>query len=253
MTNTITVVNEQDKGIIMGVLGGKMAQDIEFEQLDAQIEVLANNSKKLTDTERENAVTYIDRFKDRVLSRICNKANSLINFKSAITFDDMSVYKFDDTVNHNKNGDKIITALFEREGMEDILVAYEKAKELLAAYNEYKEGNKPEEPFYDEFSMTGAEIQQAKMKYNMDYGLYNLQVNKNEYKVKKALFELAKVARKNAEYKKFMRVLAAQSTAANEAKAIAEEKADAAKIAILISHDSIRKALKALHNFSATV
>ena len=253
MTNTITVVNEQDKGIIMGVLGGKMAQDIEFEQLDTQIEALANNSKKITDTERENAITYIDRFKDRVLSRIRNKANSLINFKSAITFNDMSTYEFNDTVNHTNNGDKIITALFEREGMEDILAAYEKAKELLAAYNEYKEENEPEEPFYDEFGMTGAEIQQAKMKYNMDYGQYKLQVNKNEYKVKKALFELAKIARKNAEYKKFMKVLAAQSTAANEAKAIAEEKADAAKMAILISHNSIRKALKALHSFSATV
>ena len=250
MANAIVTVNEQDKAVIMGVLGGKMAQDIEFDKLDAQIEALANSSHELTDMERNNAAEFVKHFEERVVARIKDKSYKLSYFLNHLPANLESVHAMKTAID---DGDEVFTALFERQGMEDILDGYNKIKELIEKLDEYEEENKPEEGFYDDLTMTGAEIQQAKLEYAMKDGKYRLEYKKRENVVRKAMLELAKTCKKNAAYKDFVKVLKAQTKAADEAKAIVEEKADAARMAILISSSGIREALRALHAFSASI
>ena len=55
MANELTVVNDADKELITTVLGGNLAQDIEFTQLDSAIEKIAAHTKALTPEERVDA------------------------------------------------------------------------------------------------------------------------------------------------------------------------------------------------------
>ena len=83
MANELAVVNDADKELITTVLGGNLAQDIEFTQLDSAIEKIADHTKALTPEERVDASRFIDRFENRISDRIWDKKTKLDDFSLA--------------------------------------------------------------------------------------------------------------------------------------------------------------------------
>ena len=251
MANEIAVVNEQDKALIMNVLGSQLVGDIQFNELDNAIEKLAAHTEALSDGERESAVELVNAFEKRVVSRLENKSFKLSEFRGNIDFEERASY--DGIKLDIQTGDEVYTQLFEREGMEDLAATYQAIKDEIDMVEEYAAEHEVEEPFIDELNMTQLAINQKQMEYRSKKNRLDSALHKKQFVVRKKWYEFAKLAKKNAALKDFKKVLKQQSDAAKSARDIVEEKAAAAKMNIVIGNADVRDALRDFHAFAATI
>ncbi len=250
MANELTVVNEQERGILLAVVGGKLAQEIEFTQLDNAIEKIAAHTHDMSDSERDTASNMIDKFEERVVIAIDKKSEALIGFASALKMSSNIPY---DTLTYKlKEYGQQIHAVFVSQGATELDEALTKIEEAIEEVKEYEEENEPEVPFADIEVMSPIEVAELKMEHAMAMTKFKNAVHKKEYAVRRMFHDFQTTARKDKKIKRFIKILDEQAKAANQARVIVAEKAEAAKMAILIGDADIREALKEFHDFATT-
>lgn len=250
MANELAVVNENDKQVIMGVLGGSMAQDIEFNSLDSAIEKIAEHTSDLNDMERSAAIEIVDKFERRVISTIDKKERNLSNFMYYMEHMSANniVYDGDRSEQYRPQ----IELLLSREGMDDLKEQYQDIMDEIETYKDIKEEG-PEEPLIDHNVMTGLQVNRLTLEYKLALQRHQAKLAKEEYAIRKKFRVFCKAFKKNAEIKKFMKALKEQANASQHAKAIVEEKAAAARLNILVGNADIRAALKEFHDFASSI
>ena len=160
MANELTVVNEKERAILLSVVGGKLAQEIEFTQLDNAIEKIAAHTTALTDGERESAATLIDKFETRVVDAIAEKRQTLYDFAANFRLETNAPYhKITDAL--DEYGPQIHAVLTSQElnELDEALTAIETSIEEI---HDYELENEPEKPFIDEDVMTRIEVAKIK-------------------------------------------------------------------------------------------
>lgn len=251
MANEVAVVSEAERSLIMNVLGGKLVQDIEFSQLDSAIENIAAHTEALSDGERESAARLIEKFEDRVVSTISNKADTLSEFYNALhEAANMSYRDIEYTLD---NYGAQYHMLFQQQGLDDLDAMLTKVEEGIAEITEKKQTKAPEEPFIDKMNMTPLEVAKLEMDYNLEKSKFENALDKERYIVRRNFYDFAMAMNKNVKIKQFRKLLKDQAEASKNAKTIVKEKASAASMAILIGDADIRKALQSFHEFAATV
>lgn len=251
MANELTVVNEKERAILLSVVGGKLAQEIEFTQLDNAIEKIAAHTTALSDGERESAANLIDKFEDRVVYAIGKKSQTLHDFAANFKLEtNASYYRITDAL--EEYGPQIHAVLASQDlgELDEALTAIEKS---IEAIDDYKLENEPEKPFIDEDVMTRIEVSEINMEYNMNKAKFENAVHKLEYSVRSQFHDFMVALRKDKKIKRFLKILDEQAKNAQQAKGIVEEKAEAAKMAIMISDGDIRAALQDFHDFASTL
>lgn len=251
MANELAVVNDADKELITTVLGGNLAQDIEFEQLDSAIEKIAAHTKALTPEERVDASRFIDRFENRISNRIWDKKTKLDDFSLALELS--ATCSYENIVSLNKRYGKALDILFARETLSSYQESWNEIKDMIQKCTEYREENMPDKPFIDGSTMTGLAIAKANREYELKLAMLDINVKKKETEVRRKFYTFMTKLKKDKEFKKFLKVLDEQAKAAKAASNIVEEKAQAAKMALLISDEDIRKALKEFHDFAKSL
>lgn len=251
MANELAIVNDADKELITTVLGGNLAQDIEFTQLDSAIEKIADHTKALTPEERVDASRFIDRFESRISDRIWNKKTKLDDFSLALELS--ATCSYDNIVSLNKRYGEALDILFARETLSSYQESWNEIKDMIQKCTEYREENMPDKPFIDGSTMTGLAIAKANREYELKLAMLDINVKKKETEVRRKFYTFMTKLKKDKEFKKFLKVLDEQAKAAKAASNIVEEKAQAAKMALLISDEDIRKALKEFHNFAKSL
>ena len=253
MANELTVVNENDKKVIMGVLGGGLAQDIEFNSLDSAIEKIAEHTSDLSDSERNAAIEIVDTFEQRVISTINNKESNLSSFlyyMEHMNARDISMeYDGGRALRYRPQ----IELLLSREGMDDLEEQYQHIMQEVEKLAEIREDEEPEEPLIDHNCMTGLQIHRLELEYQVAKSRFQSKMAKEEYKLHKEYNKFLRAFKKNAEVKKFIKTLNEQTDASKHAKAIVEEKAAAARLNILVGNADIREALKEFHDFASSI
>jgi len=250
MANELTVVNEQERGILLAVVGGRLAQEIEFTQLDNAIEKIAAHTHDMSDNEREGASNLIDKFEERVVVAINNKTEALNGFASALKMTPNVSY---DTLTYRlKEYGQQIHAVLVSQGVTELDKELTKIEETIEKIKEYKEENEPEAPFADIEVMSPIEVAELKMEHEMAMAKFKNEVHKKEYVARRMFHDFQVAARKDKKIKRFIKILNEQAKAADQARAIVAEKAEAAKMAILIGDADIREALKEFHDFATT-
>lgn len=251
MANELVVVNDADKELITTVLGGNLAQDIEFEQLDSAIEKIAAHTKALTPEERVDASRFIDRFENRINDRIWDKKTKLDDFSLALELS--ATCSYENIVSLNKRYGKALDILFARETLSSYQESWNEIKDMIQKCTEYREENMPDKPFIDESTMTGLAIAKTNREYELKLAMLDINVKKKETEVRRKFYTFMTKLKKDKEFKKFLKVMDGQAKAAKAASNIVEEKAQAAKMALLISDEDIRKALKEFHDFAKSL
>lgn len=251
MANELAVVNDADKELITTVLGGNLAQDIEFTQLDSAIEKIAAHTKALTPEERVDASRFIDRFENRISDRIWDKKTKLDDFSLALELS--ATCSYENIVSLNKRYGKALDILFARETLSSYQESWNEIKDMIQKCTEYREENMPDKPFIDGSTMTGLAIAKANREYELKLAMLDINVKKKETEVRRKFYTFMTKLKKDKEFKKFLKVLDEQAKAAKAASNIVEEKAQAAKMALLISDEDIRKALKEFHDFAKSL
>lgn len=253
MANELAVVSENDKQIIMGVLGGGMAQDIEFNSLDSAIEKIADHTSDLSDMERNAAIEIVDKFEQRVISTINNKESNLSNFlyyMEHMAASDINVeYEGGRALRYRPQ----IELLLSREGMDDLEEQYQHIAQGIERLVEVQEDERPEEPLIDHNCMTGLQIHRLELEYQVAKSRFQSMITKEQYKLRKEYSKFLRAFKKNAEVKKFIKTLNEQADASKHAKAVVEEKAAAARLNILVGNADIREALKSFHDFASSI
>lgn len=251
MANELTVVNEKERAILLSVVGGKLAQEIEFTQLDNAIEKIAAHTTALTDGERESAADLIDKFENRVVYAIGEKSQTLHDFAANFKLEtNASYYRITDALEEYGSQIHAVLASQELGKLDEALTAIEKSIEEI---DDYKLENEPEKPFIDEDVMTRIEVSEINMEYNMEKAKFENAVYKLEYGVRSQFHDFMVALRKDKKIKRFLKILDEQAKNAQQAKGIVEEKAEAAKMAIMISDNDIRAALQDFHDFASTL
>lgn len=251
MANELAVVNDADKELITTVLEGNLAQDIKFEQLDSAIEKIAAHTKALTPEERVDASRFIDRFENRISDRIWDKKTKLDDFSLALELS--ATCSYENIVSLNKRYGKALDILFARETLSSYQESWNEIKDMIQKCTEYREENMPDKPFIDGSTMTGLAIAKANREYELKLAMLDINVKKKETEVRRKFYTFMTKLKKDKEFKKFLKVLDEQAKAAKAASNIVEEKAQAAKMALLISDEDIRKALKEFHDFAKSL
>lgn len=251
MANELAVVNDADKELITTVLGGNLAQDIKFEQLDSAIEKIAAHTKALTPEEHVDASRFIDRFENRISDRIWDKKTKLDDFSLALELS--ATCSYENIVSLNKRYGKALDILFARETLSSYQESWNEIKDMIQKCTEYREENMPDKPFIDGSTMTGLAIAKANREYELKLAMLDINVKKKETEVRRKFYTFMTKLKKDKEFKKFLKVLDEQAKAAKAASNIVEEKAQAAKMALLISDEDIRKALKEFHDFAKSL
>jgi len=251
MANELTVVNEKERAILLSVVGGKLAQEIEFTQLDNAIEKIAAHTTALTDGERESAATLIDKFETRVVDAIAEKRQTLYDFAANFRLEtNAPYYKITDALDEYGPQIHAVLASQELSELDEALTAIEKKIEEIHDYELEKE---PEKPFIDEDVMTRIEVNEINMEYNMNKAKFKNAVHMLEYGVRSKFHDFMVALRKDKKIKRFLKILDEQAKNAQRAEGIVEEKAEAAKMAIMISDGDIRAALQDFHDFASTL
>ena len=251
MANELTVVNEKERAILLSVVGGKLAQEIEFTQLDNAIEKIAAHTTALTDNERESAANLIDKFENRVVYAIGEKSQTLHDFAANFKLEtNASYHRITDALDEYGPQIHAVLASQELSELDEALTAIETSIEKI---DDYKLENEPEKPFIDEDVMTRIEVSEINMEYNMNKAKFENAVHKLEYSVRSQFHDFMVALRKDKKIKRFLKILDEQAKNAQQAKGIVEEKAEAAKMAIMISDGDIRAALQDFHDFASTL
>lgn len=251
--NEVAIVTETEKAIITNVLGGRMAQDIEFKQLDSALEKIAAHTGELSNEERQSAAELVTSFEDRVINALRIKQSTLNHFYSNLQVDPNICYHR--AVNSVRDTNEQFRILFQGDetayaGLEDMMNEF---LDSVKKNEEYVMENEPEEPFIDKENMTPAEVAGEEMKYRMDLATFNTEMHRREFASRKLHRAFRKALAKNKAFVAFMKTLDNQKKTANTAVAITKEKASAAKMAILISNEEIREALRSFHEFAASI
>lgn len=250
MANEIAVVNEQERSVIMSVLGGRMAQDIEFTQLDNSIEKIAAHTHDLSEMERESAAGHIKAFQERVVSTIINKNSVLRRFQEALEAEPNATYCRIESV--IEDYEEQFSQLFESYELEVLAAKFKTVVDGVNAIKARNADEAPMEPFIDKEVMSPLEVAQETMKYDMECAKFENSIRKDKFHVRRDYFDFVKALNKEPKIKKFLKVLDNQRKAANQAMNIVKEKAEAAKMAILIGDADIRAALQEFHKFATT-
>ena len=251
MANELTVVNEKERAILLSVVGGKLAQEIEFTQLDNAIEKIAAHTTALTDGERESAATLIDKFETRVVDAIAEKRQTLYDFAANFKLEtNASYHRITDALDEYGPQIHAVLASQELSELDEALTAIEEGIEKI---HDYELENEPEKPFIDEDVMTRIEVSEIEMEYNMEKAKFRNAVHKLEYGVRSRFHDFMVALRKDKKVKRFLKILDEQAKNAQRAEGIVEEKAEAAKMAIMISDNDIRAALQDFHDFASTL
>lgn len=250
MANELTVVNEQERGILLAVVGGRLAQEIEFTQLDNAIEKIAAHTHDMRDGERESASNLIDKFEERVVTAINAKSDALNGFVYALKMAPNTSYGTltDELEQYGQQ----IHAVFTSQGVTELDEALTKIEEAIEKVKDYVSENEPEMPFIDNEIMSPIEVAEMKMEHDMAMTKFRNAVRKKEYDVRHMFHDFQATARKDKKIKRFVKILDEQAKAADQARVIVAEKAEAAKMAILIGDADIREALKEFHDFATT-
>lgn len=252
MANELTVVSENDKKVIMGVLGGGLAQDIEFNSLDSAIEKIAEHTSDLSDSERNAAIDIVAKFESRVVMAIERKERTLSEFAYFLKNMSSTCFRFDYLEKFERYSNNIKLLLSSRSDAEELEEQFQDIMDAIETYYDHKE-DRPEEPLIDHDIMTGLQVNRLTLEYKLALQRYTAKLAKEEYAIRKKFSAFYKAFKKNAEMKKFMKALEEQADASQHAKAIVEEKAAAARLNILVGNADIREALKEFHDFASSI
>lgn len=251
MTNELTVVSDADKELITTVLGGNLAQDIEFAQLDSAIEKIAAHTKALTPEERADASEFIDKFERRICNKLSDKKCKLHDLYEGMM--PSATYSYYGVMEWFRQYEQAYDLLFARKEFAEYQDSWEEIKKGINAVRDYREEHTPEKPFIDEGTMTGLEIAKAKKEYEIKLAVVDIDIRKKQTEVRKKFYTFVTKLKKDKNHKNFCKVLKKQEEATAAASDIVEEKAQAAKMALLISDEEIRKALQEFHDFAVSL
>ena len=246
--NKALVLKKEETNIIKEV-GGTLFKDIDYTAMDTAIEELGNYTGELTPEERVSASSTISSFEERIVSTLSNKSNKLHYFhrllKTEPSSDYVEVKRFLE--------EDAVQILLEQETFAKYLEPFFKMREEKVALEEYKNDEKPMEPFIDEDTMTPLQAAQIRSQHQIRVRKFNSAIHKKEYAVRKSFHIFKKQLNNDTNYKHFLDALKLQTDDANEATGMVREKCSYAKMNVLIASADVRRILRDLHEFAKTV
>ena len=249
MAKSKSLVLKKEETDIIKEVGGTLFKDINYSAMDTAIEELGNHTGELSQEERLSASSTITSFEDRIVSTLSNKSNKLDYF--------LRLLKTEATTDFNGASrflhEEAVEILLEQEMFVKHLEPFFKLREEEAAIREFKENEKPLEPFIDEDTMTPLQASQIRSKYEIEMRKFYSAVHKKEYGFRKNFYAFKKALNNDTNFKHFLDALKLQNDDAKEAMDMVREKCSYAKMNTLIASADVRRILRDLHEFAKTV
>jgi hypothetical protein len=226
----------------VGQLVNDLFRDIDFSGIAQAIENIGNHSGSLTVEEKEYATDIVKQWESDVISRLNDKAHEMQVF---LNFFEPA-----------RNGYLSNEDLFEEVG-EELAKRTNTKNEYDAVVRIYKElrdlyDNRPEQPNFDENTTRKEQVEKEKA-YEKEMAIYNMKVKHKErelYLADKKWKELLKQDKNVDELLKRARKFTKNLS---KFKSMCHDKAQVAKLNIMVSQTNVRQALRELLNFSATI
>jgi hypothetical protein len=243
MANEMITIGVQNNAVAKAVVND-LFKDIDFTGISTAIENIGNVNGSLTAEEKEMANSIVDQWQNDVMARLRNRGHEMSDF---VDFFEVG------SNGHVRGADKLDEIGEDLATQTKTVKEFQHLQDLLDELMDLFE-TRPEEPSNQlNINKTQKEILEEENQYKLDYAKYNLAVKKKQREIYLAEKAWKKLLKQNKEVAELIKKAKKFNKEMSNFTNMCHDKAQIAKLNITVSNVDVRKSLRELLNFSATV